>query len=233
MSGFPLSAYRTHWPRIGAVLALGIGGATALAARKLTKPQLLSALNLAALLIHQYEEYQAPGYFPGQFNRGLFKSDSPRTYPLNSDIAMWINSAIAYPFYLAPVVFPRTKWLGLSPVIFGIAQAVGHGVIFPLRGRAAGSAYTYSPGFLASLLLHVPLGISYIRAVREEESIDRAEWVKAVAYTVAFAALGVAAPNVLLRDKQSPYAFTEAQMGPYSTEHRPVPSETETGAVEG
>jgi hypothetical protein len=73
-------------------------------------------------------------------------------------------------------------------------------VIFPLRGRAAGSAYTDSPGFLASLLLHVPLGISYIRAVREEASIDRAEWVNAAAYTVAFAALGVAAPNVLLRD---------------------------------
>jgi hypothetical protein len=218
MSRISLSVYRTHWPHIGAVLALGIGGATALIARKLTKPQVFSALNFAALLIHQYEEYQAPGYFPGQFNRGLFKSDSPRTYPLNSDIAMWINTAIAYPFYLAPVLFPRNRWLGLSPVIFGIAQAVGHGLIFPLRGRAAGSAYTYSPGFLASLLLHVPLGISYIRAVQEEEPIDRAEWVKAAAYTVAFAALGVAAPNVLLRDKQSPYAFTEAQMGPYRAE---------------
>jgi hypothetical protein len=233
MSGFSLRPYRTHWPRIGAVLALGIGGATALAAKKMTKPQLFSALNFGALLIHQYEEYQAPGYFPGQFNRGLFKSDSPRTYPLNSDVAMWINTAIAYPFYLAPVVFPRTTWLGLSPVIFGIAQAIGHGVIFPLRGRAAGSSYTYSPGFLASLLLHVPLGISYIRAVQEEASIDRAEWGKAVAYTVAFAALGVAAPNVLLRDQQSPFAFTEAQMGPYNTENRPLPSETETGVVEG
>jgi uncharacterized protein with HXXEE motif len=233
MSGFSLSAYRTHWPRIGAVLAMGVGGVTALAARNLTKPQLLSALNFGALLVHQYEEYQAPGYFPGQFNRGLFKSDSPRNYPLNTDIVMWINTAIAYPFYLAPVIFPRNKWLGLAPVLFGIGQAVGHGVIFPLRGRAAGSAYTYSPGFLASLLLHVPLGISYIRAEQEEESIDRAEWVKAVAYTVAFAALGVAAPNVLLRDKQSPYAFTEAQMGPYRTGNRPLPSETETGAVEG
>jgi hypothetical protein len=233
MSGFSLSAYRTHWPRIGAVLALGIGGATALAGRKLTKPQLFSALNFAALLIHQYEEYQAPGYFPGQFNRGLFKSDNPRAYPLNSDIAMWINTAIAYPFYLAPVLFPRNRWLRLSPVIFGIAQAVGHGAIFPLRGRVAGRAYTYSPGFLASLLLHVPLGVSYIRAVQEKESIDRAEWVKAAAYTVAFAALGVGAPNVLLRDKQSPYAFTEAQMGPYRTEDRPVPADSGTGAGEG
>jgi hypothetical protein len=85
MSGFSLSAYRAHWPRIDAALALGIGGAIALAGSKLTKPQALSALNFGALLLHQYEEYQAPGYFPGQFNRGLFKSDSPRNYPHNTD----------------------------------------------------------------------------------------------------------------------------------------------------
>jgi hypothetical protein len=29
-------------------------------------------------MAHQYEEYVYPGYFPGQFNRGLFNSDSPR-----------------------------------------------------------------------------------------------------------------------------------------------------------
>ena len=109
MSRFSLSAYRAHWPCIGAVLALGISGATALAGSKLTKPQLFSALNFAALLVHQYEEYQAPGYFPGQFNRGLFKSESPRNYPLNPDITLWINTAIAYPVYLALVVFPRTR----------------------------------------------------------------------------------------------------------------------------
>lgn len=234
MSGFSLSAYRAHWPRIGAVLALGIGGATALAGSKLTKPQVFSALNLGALLIHQYEEYQAPGYFPGQFNRGLFKSDSPRTYPLNTDIAMWINTAIAYPVYLAPVVFPKTRWLGLAPVLFGMGQAVAHGILFPVRGRVPGTAYTYSPGFLASLLLHVPLGLAYIRAVQEEGPIDRADWAKSVAYVVAFAALGVGAPNMLLRSKQSPYAFTEAQMGPYNvTGHGPTPPESATGMVEG
>jgi hypothetical protein len=31
-----------------------------------------------------------------------------------------------------------------------------------------------------------------------------------------FAVFGVAAPNVLLADKNSPYAFTARQMGPYN-----------------
>jgi hypothetical protein len=42
-----------------------IGGATAMSARHLTKPQILSAANLMALMAHQYEEYAYPGYFPG------------------------------------------------------------------------------------------------------------------------------------------------------------------------
>jgi hypothetical protein len=36
-----------------------------------------------------------------------------------------------------------------------------------------------------------------------------------VAYTLAFTALGIGAPLRLLREEESPYRFTERQMGPY------------------
>jgi hypothetical protein len=39
------------------------------------------------------------------------------------------------------------------------------------------------------------------------------QWAAAIAYTVIFAAVGVAGPNVVMYDKNSPYAFTAAQMG--------------------
>jgi hypothetical protein len=51
-----LDNYRAHWPRVGAVLGMGGAGALALTHRRLSTPQLLSALNLLALLVHQYEE---------------------------------------------------------------------------------------------------------------------------------------------------------------------------------
>jgi hypothetical protein len=60
---------------------MALGGATALAAGRMSKPQTPSAVNFGALLVHQYEEYQDPGWFPGQFNRGLFHSDTPRNRP--------------------------------------------------------------------------------------------------------------------------------------------------------
>jgi len=80
MTRFSLEGYRKQWPRIGGVLAMALGGATALAAGRMSKPQTRSAVNFGALLVHQYEEYQDPGWFPGQFNRGLFKSDSPHAF---------------------------------------------------------------------------------------------------------------------------------------------------------
>jgi hypothetical protein len=76
-----LDGYRRQWPRVGAVLAMALGGALALASmtNRLSRLQMISALNFGALLVHQYEEYEDPGYFPGQFNRGLFKSNLPCT----------------------------------------------------------------------------------------------------------------------------------------------------------
>lgn len=45
-----LAMYRAHWPRIGAPIAMLVGAATAMAGRRLTKPQILSAANLMALM---------------------------------------------------------------------------------------------------------------------------------------------------------------------------------------
>jgi len=190
---------------------MALSGASTLAAgKRLSNLRALSMMNFIALLAHQYEEYEDPGYFPGQFNRGIFKSDQPRNYPLNTNTAMCINTAVAYPFYIAPIIFPKVEWLGLPPVLFGMSQSIGHGVIFPRIAKAR-----YSPGFLASILLHVPIGFTYIRALRAQGPISRGTWFKSVVTTVVFAALGVAGPNFLGRDRQSPHAFTAKQMGAY------------------
>ena len=94
-----------------------------------------------------------------------------------------------------------------------MGQAVGHGIIFP---RHAGDKY--SPGFLASALLHVPIGITYIKAVQADRPLARAEWAAAIAYTVIFAVAGVAGPNLVMHNKNNPYAFTPAQMGHHGTQ---------------
>ena len=55
--------------------------------------------------------------------------------------------------------------------------------------------------------------------MQADRPLARAEWAAAIAYTVAFAAVGVAGPNLVVHDKNSPYAFTAAQMGHHDTQH--------------
>ena len=202
--------YRDNWFNVGALLAIAIAGALALSGRRLSRPRLFSALNLAALMVHQFEEYGFPGYFPGMLNAGVFKSDKPDRYPLNTNSSLIVNAVAGYPFYLLAVLFPRRRSLALAPVLFGFAQAVFHGIVPPLRAKAL-----YGPGLLTALFLHVPIGIGYIRAVGSERPLERGELARAAACTLAFAALGIGAPLRLLRNEESPFRFTEWQVGPY------------------
>ncbi len=202
--------YRDNWFKVGAVLALAIAGILTLSGRRLSRPRLFSALNLAALMVHQFEEYGFPGYFPGMLNAAVFKSDKPDRYPLNTNSSLIVNAVFGYPIYVLPVIFPERRSLGLAPVLFGFCQAVFHGIIPPLRAKAR-----YGPGFLSALFLHVPIGISYVRAVNSERSLGREEVAIGAAYMLAFAALGIGAPIRLLRNEESPYRFTERQVGPH------------------
>ena len=68
---------RDNWFNVGAALAMAIASALTLSHRWLSRSRLFSALNFVALLVLQFEEYGFPGYFPGQFNAGIFKSEKP------------------------------------------------------------------------------------------------------------------------------------------------------------
>lgn len=205
-----LAEYRENWPRVGAVGAMALAGASVLLGRKkLTDLRALSVMNALALAVHQYEEYEDPGYFAGQANAGMLRSKQPRNYPLNRQWSLCINTALAYPFYLAPIVFPKTRWVGLPPILFGFFQAVDHGIVLP---RLAGARY--SPGFLSSSMLHVPIGVAYIRALRLDGPISRDDWRNSSIVTgLFFAALLV--PLFGYLDKNSPYAFSAKHLGPY------------------
>ncbi len=202
--------YRKYWPDVGISLALGISIAMMVFQKKRSRAPMFSAWNLVALLLHQFEEYRVPGYFPGQFNGGVMKSETPDHYPLNTQSAMLINTALAYPRYSLPVLFPKKVWLGLAPVFIGFGQVLVHGIVFPLRAKAC-----YGPGFVTALCLHLPIGIAYIRQIRCEQPVKRTDWMKGVISFIGFAVGGIAAPMYLLRDKESTYRFTEQQMGPY------------------
>ena len=79
MGKLSLDRYRKQWPRIGGVLAMAVGGTVALTARRMSRPQLLSAVNFGSLLVHQYEEYVDPGWFPASSTAACSRATSPAT----------------------------------------------------------------------------------------------------------------------------------------------------------
>ena len=230
MSNKWVDLYRREWPRVAAVQAMALGGASLLAAGR-KKPMNLRALavmNGMTMCAHQYEEYVDPGWFPGMVNVGIFKSDpdSARNYPYNPTSAMCANVFFRW-FYLPPMLFPEVKWLGLPPALLGILQGVAHNTVMPKMAKAP---YPYSPGGLTSALLHVPIGINVIRAMRADGGISRSDWVKSAAVLGAFLVIGVAAPNLALKDKDSPYEFNDRQMGRYGEQPETEDVSTTTDA---
>ncbi|HEY1817868.1 MAG TPA: HXXEE domain-containing protein [Kofleriaceae bacterium] len=203
--------FRKEWPRVGAVAAMTLAGASVLAfTRKSRKTNIraLAVMNSVTMSAHQFEEYVEPGYFPGQANR-MFKSTHPRNWPLNAQGLMCANVGFST-LYVIPIIFPKVKWLALPPALLGIFQAFAHGVLMPRAVHAK-----YSPGFLTAFLLHVPIGIASIRAIRAQGRISRGDWLKSLGVLAVFGAAGVVAPNWLAADRSSPYQLTKRQMGPY------------------
>ena len=150
-----LGWYRANWQNVGGVAALALAGVFAAKGRDADRTRALAVANWAALMAHQFEEYGYPGWGPGQVNA---RSDQPDRYPLNAQMAVLVNTAVAYPYYALPVLFPRKKWVMMGPVNFGIGQVFVHAVVLPRFARDR-----WSPGVLTALLLHVPIGVQQQR----------------------------------------------------------------------
>jgi hypothetical protein len=97
-------------------------------------------------------------------------------------------------------------------MLFGLFQAVDHGIVMPALARAK-----YSPGFLAAMLLHVPIGLTYIRALRLDGPIGRDTWRKSAGITALFFT-ALLVPFFKYLDKDSPYPFSAKHMGRYDND---------------
>ncbi len=200
--------YRKHWFDVGGVLAIFIVVGLLFWSNDLSRVQFWLVLYFVALLVHQFEEYRFPGYFPGQFNGGIMKSDDPDRYPMNPHMVMLVNVIGGYLVHVVPVFLPKVVWLGLGPVLFGFVQVLGHGIVQPRKSKVL-----YSPGFISALLLSLPIGILYIRQISADGLLDGADWIWGGIYAIVIGGGILGGSVTLLKDKNSPYRFTPQQLG--------------------
>ena len=196
-----------HWYSLGLVI-IPFAVAWAFVAH-MTGVQLILLLNFVTLIVHQFEEYGWPGGEPWIINEVMQpKGNRPDRYPLNQNNAFIVNVPMVWSFYLLPVFFPETVWLGLAPVIFGLAQLGMHGIANNRKLKSL-----YNPGLAAVVLGHVPLGIWYLVEVYSKNMIRNWDWVFGIAYMVCFIGIGVMKIGYgLLVDKNSSHPFAPEEM---------------------
>jgi hypothetical protein len=201
---------RRHWYTVGLLVAAAALCWVLLG--NISRVQMILLLNFVVLILHQFEEYGWPGGGPWIVNEAVRESDRPDRYPLNQNNALVINVFAAYPFYLLPVFFPGTVWLGLAPILFGFGQFLMHGIFANIKLR-----WLYNPGLAAVVLGHIPLGIWYLSEVR----ISGWDWAFAVIYMIGFMVVGMLwLGYTVLIDKNSPYPFAPEEMARFNRDRR-------------
>jgi hypothetical protein len=181
MSAF--AQFRRHWHDVGLLSALVAGIYLVVAWGDLDDLQRLLLLNFIVVLLHQFEEYSWPGGFPAVANLILMPamgSLSRWLKPLNQLSSAVANCVFAYVFYLLPVFFPHTIWLGLAPVLVGLViQTAGHCFLVNYRIRSL-----YSPGVATTVFGFIPVGGAYIYHIQANSLATASDWLAALGYMV-------------------------------------------------
>jgi len=108
--------------------------------------------NLFSLLIHQFEEYGYPGWFPGMLNRKVFGSANSLSYPLNKLTSWVVNVLFAWSFYLLSIFWSgEYPALGIACILLSLGNLLGH-IGFTIKSKM-----WYHPGLLSAMLLFAPL----------------------------------------------------------------------------
>lgn len=205
-----MSFLRKYWQDLGVIIGFVVCIVLVMNWGSIPRINSLLWLSFVAILLHQFEEYRWPGYFPGVFNRALFKSKSPDNYPLNKQSAMIINVVIAYVFYLLPIFFPSVVWLGMAPVLMGFFQIIFHGVVINTRAKSI-----YNPGLASAIFVHLPIGVWYINCVYEQHLINLVDWIWSVIYFAIAVYILIVKGNIWLRNKNSIYKFSQTQINSF------------------
>ena len=205
--------YLRHWYDVGlgvCIIALACG-----VLADLNTLQQILLLSFAVLLLHEFEEYGWPGGGATFMNEVMRPSDVPDRYPLNQLNSMVVNVLAGYPFYLLPVLFPHTIWLGLAPILFGYLEVLLH-----CGGGFLRAKVPYNPG-LVTVVPWLVLSTWYIVEINRQDLITASDWWIASGYLLVFVVVLMGLVGyVLLADRNSPYRFAPEEISRFEKYRR-------------
>jgi hypothetical protein len=199
---------RRHWFDVGFAGAAVIGGLLLL--YPVSGLELLLWLNLVSLLLHQFEEYRFPGYFPGMVNTVMFSSDQPDRYPLNMNAALIINIAIGWAAYFVAALFGvKAIWLGMAAVLVSAGNFIAHTFLFNIKGKT-----WYNPGMATSILLFGPIAVLFFVFLVRHGIGRVVDWTAGIILGIVLNYVGVLKLIDLMKTRETRHIFPARFMIP-------------------
>jgi hypothetical protein len=136
--------------------------------------QWLLWLHLPVIMIHEFEEYTAPGGFKHFINTKtiLATGDNRKDVPLNEQYIFLVNPLLIWPWVIIGAVFYAIPWIGFAAIIFQFAiNNLQHLITFQLKNRG------YNPGMFTTMLLLIPYCVVVTWYVIAYNVMTGTDWV--------------------------------------------------------
>ena len=204
-----------YWAAIGGLIFVGLAFLVGIQGHQIPTLQRYMILMYMALLFHQFEEYLYPGGFPAAANIGLFgEKEDYRKYPLNELSAFIVNVVLAYPLYIAGILFHECIWLDIYIAYFTMAQVFMHCIKLNLSLKS-----WYSPGCLSALFVMLPLGIIFLVYLAGNYTFPTYYWWAPAIASPFIAVLMILLPILTCRRRDTPYGFASHQAEEFEVGH--------------
>jgi len=131
-------------------------------------------LGLPIIMIHEFEEYVAPGGFKNFFNTKTLLSPNPlkEDVPLNEPYIFFINPLLIWPWVTLGAIFYTVPWIGISAVFFQLAiNNIQHIVLFQVRHKG------YNPGLFTTMFLMMPYCTLILWYVLVNPVMTTTDWI--------------------------------------------------------
>ncbi|MBL6445992.1 HXXEE domain-containing protein [Fulvivirga sp. 29W222] len=201
-----MDIWRKHWYDVGAVIAVLTLVLLFISKTDLYRFDFLMWGSFASVLLHQFEEYRYPGYFPGMFNKVMFNSDLPDRFPLNTQSSLIINMGGWGLYFLAALLAQKAIWLCIVSMLVSVGNFVIHTFVFNIKGKTF-----YNPGMVTSILLFLPITGYFFYYVTSEKMVTLNDFLIGIPIGMIANALVIKLVNHY-KNTETPYVFEKRQV---------------------
>jgi hypothetical protein len=173
---------------------------------ELERNQLIILFNFWVFLLHQFEEYRWPGWFPMMMN--MSANGVSDRYPFNRNNSAWGNQLFRL-YYFIPALFPDKLFLSAGVILINVMQIFGHGVYMNIKIKRF-----YNPGVFTALVGHLPLSLVFVKD--NAESLTLLSFGEGFLYLMGFMVTLVIIEMNLLADVNSKYPFSKDEMNRFN-----------------